>query len=286
MTQAIGEQACLNCGRALTGRYCADCGQKRSPVDLTLREFLHETTHELTHWDGKIPATLKALFFKPGLLTLDFFAGRRARWLSPLRLYLLCSIAYFVSGPTVEAVTHRSRRQVARVTFTNPDGTVGWTPAYRQEIEQGWPARVFGMERLERAAANQAQLNREIEAVLPKAMFLLLPVFATLTRLVWRRKQPRYPAHLYLALHLHAVWFGAMTLLTILVGFATSEAIAGAAGFATFVYAAWHGVITVRRVFKDSWPLTLAKAAAVSAVYGAFTAVLSLGLLGYVLLRM
>ena len=74
----VHEPACLNCGRPLTGAFCAGCGQKQMPLDLTLMEFLHASTQELTNWDGKIPGTLKALFFQPGRLTLDFFAGRRA----------------------------------------------------------------------------------------------------------------------------------------------------------------------------------------------------------------
>jgi hypothetical protein len=285
-TNVIEESACLNCGQALTERYCGRCGQKRLPTDLTLRELLHETTHELVHWDGKIPATLKALFFKPGLLTLDFFAGRRARWLAPLRLYLLCSITYFLSGAMVEAITHRSVRDMAEITITNPDGTKELTPEGRNELEEGWPARLFGMERLERAAANPVQLNREIQLILPKAMFLILPIFAALTRLAWRRKQPRYPAHLYLALHLHAAWFGAMAIQTIVEGVIPFAAVEVVAGLGAFGYVVWYGLLTVRRVFNDSWPLTLAKVLAVSVAYSVFMAVMSLALLGYVLLRM
>ena len=32
----------------------------------------------------------------------------------------------------------------------------------------------------------------------------------------WRRRLPRYPAHLYVSLHLHAAWFGAFAVSTIL----------------------------------------------------------------------
>src|SRR5438067_1521357 len=100
--------ACLNCGRPLTGAYCASCGQSQTHPDPTFREFLHEATHELMHLDGKLPRSLAALFFHPGLLTGDLLVGRRARWLAPLRLYLICSIAFFVSGPMMERLTHRS----------------------------------------------------------------------------------------------------------------------------------------------------------------------------------
>jgi hypothetical protein len=113
---------CPNCEAELTGAYCASCGKKNPRDDLTLREFLGEGTHELTHWDGKVPRTLTTVLLKPGLLSLDYLAGRRARWLPPLRVYLICSVAYFVSVPTLETVTHRSAREVAKVTLTNPGG--------------------------------------------------------------------------------------------------------------------------------------------------------------------
>src|SRR5882757_10347747 len=110
---------CLNCGAAMAGPYCASCGQKQPHPDLTLRELFHATTEELTHWDGKVPATLKTLFFKPGLLTSDFLKGRRARWLPPLRLYLICSVVFFLTDPFVEAVTHREHREIAVITVKN-----------------------------------------------------------------------------------------------------------------------------------------------------------------------
>ena len=252
----IGTTPCLNCGLALAGPYCAGCGQKRQATDLTLREFLRETTHELTSWDGKIPSTLKTLFLKPGLLTEDFLAGRRARWLLPLRLYLICSLAYFVSGPLAEAISHRAAREMARITVTNPDGSNTLTPEGLKELEEGLPARVFGPDRLVRAAGNIPQLNREIDAVRPRAMFALLPMFALLTMVAWRRRLPRYPAHLYLALHLHSAWFAALAVLTIAVAFVTSTVVISIMGLAVLVYVIWYGLIGVRRIFGESWPKT------------------------------
>jgi hypothetical protein len=278
--------ACLNCGRPLTGPYCASCGQKSRATDLTLRELLHETTQELTNWDGKIPRTLKTLFFRPGVLTTDFLAGRRARWLSPLRLYLICSLAFFVSKPIAEAISQRSLRGVARVVVTNPDGSAALTPEEREALENGLPARVFGRERLLRAAANNAQLNREIEAALPKAMFILLPAFAALTMLAWRRRLPRYPAHLYLALHLHSAWFGALAVLTMVEAFVTPEVVLGLIGFAMFVYIVAYALLAARRIFGESWVRTVVKAFGVAVAYSFCLAVVTLALLGYVITKM
>lgn len=280
----VETEACLNCGNALTGAYCASCGQKKIQTDLTLRELLHETTHELAHWDGKIPATLETLFFQPGVLTEDFLAGRRARWLPPLRLYLICSIAFFLSGPIVESITHRRARETARITITNPDGSSTLTPEGRQEIAQGWPGRVFGVERLERAAADSARLNHAIQSAYPRAMFILLPIFALVTSVMWRRH--RYPAHLYLALHLHAAWFGTFAITTLASMLFTSIAAATLIGAAAVVYVIWYTVTTMRRVFGESWPRTLAKSAIVAVVYSVCLFAGSLVMLAYALAMM
>ena len=284
--EAIETAACLNCGRPLTGQYCAGCGQKRRDTDPTLREFLHETTQELTNWDGKIPSTLATLFVRPGRLTQDFLAGRRARWLSPLRLYLICSLAFFVSKPLAEAISSRSGREAAKITITNSDGSTTLTPEVLEELEAGVPARVFGRDRLVRAATNNAQFNREIDAVLPRAMFILLPIFALLTMLVWRRRLPRYPAHLYLALHLHSAWFGAFAVLTIVQAFFSSEVVVGVLGGAALVYVAVYGLLAVRRIFGDSWVTTITKVVVVTLAYSCCLLFGSLALLAYALTKM
>ena len=285
MSSTLDSEACLNCGAALAGPYCARCGQKQPNTDLTVREFVRDATAELTNWEGKIPATLKALFLKPGLLTLDYLAGRRARWLPPLRLYIICSLAYFVSKPLVERITHQSAREMARISITDSGGSTRLTPEGRRELEQGLPARIFGVERLERAAANSGKLNQEIESALPKATFVLLPIFALLTRVAWRRKRWRYPAHLYLALHLHAAWFGVLTVATVLTAFVPLAG-AGIIAVAATAYVLWYSLATVRRVFGDSWARTIAKAASVAIAYVLSLGIVSFSMLAYALMRM
>jgi hypothetical protein len=283
---AIATGACPNCDAALSGPYCASCGQKAADANPTLRDLVHETAQELTQLDGKVPSTLRALFLEPGRLTVDFLAGRRARWLPPLRLYLICSVAFFLSGPLVEALTHRSARAMARLTVTGADGITRLTPEGRREIEQGLPARIFGVERLERAVADPARLDRTVKTAYPKAMFVLLPLFALLTHLAWRRAMPRYPAHLYAALHLHAAWFGALAISTLLSAFFTSLPIVAAVGVLGLVYVLWYALVAVRRVFGEPWGLTIAKAAAVAVVYGACLMATSLVMLGAALMTL
>lgn len=92
-----GTTACANCGAPLAGKYCSECGQRHHdhPVH-DFGHFVSEATEDLTHADSRLWQTLAALLFRPGFLTREFLDGRRARYLPPLRLYLVISVIFFV----------------------------------------------------------------------------------------------------------------------------------------------------------------------------------------------
>src|SRR6266404_1297231 len=87
---------CENCGAAVAQRYCGACGQRREPPVHSLWHFTQVATEDLTHADSRLWRTLAALLFKPGYLTAQFLAGRRASYLPPVRLYLVLSVLFFI----------------------------------------------------------------------------------------------------------------------------------------------------------------------------------------------
>ncbi len=80
----------------MTQRYCGACGQRAEPPVHSLVHFSRVATEDLTHADSRLWRTLSALLFRPGFLTAEFLAGRRARYLPPVRLYLVLSVAFFL----------------------------------------------------------------------------------------------------------------------------------------------------------------------------------------------
>lgn len=226
------------------------------------------------------------MFLKPGVLTADFLAGRRARWLSPLRVYLICSIAFFGSRAMLDEFGIRTPREMAGVSFRRAEGAGPVTPEERQLIAEGPPGRILGVERIERAMTDTRRFNREFEAAIPRAMFILLPVFALLTNLAWRKRHPKYPAHLYFTLHLHSALFGAMAAVSIAAGFIPSLAVAVAVGLLFPVYTVWYSLTALRHVFGDSWPKTIGKAVLIAAAYLASLFVVLMTLLAYAVSKM
>lgn len=81
------EGACLNCGTALAGAHCHACGQ-RAHVHRTIRAFAHDLLHGVLHFEGKTWRTLPLLVWKPGKLTREYIDGKRARYVSPIALFL------------------------------------------------------------------------------------------------------------------------------------------------------------------------------------------------------
>jgi hypothetical protein len=169
---------CANCGAALHGPFCATCGQAVKPLDPPVRHFVGEFVQELFDVDGRWLRSLRRLLFSPGFLTREYVEGRRIRWLSPLTLYLLASVAMF----TVQALAGG----FGEIRLTTSEDVAEVTKRLR---EMGF--------------SSVDELRRAIESArltwMPRVMFVLVPFFAGLVALVERRAHRRYPSHLVFA---------------------------------------------------------------------------------------
>lgn len=186
--ETVPGETCPNCGSARFGRYCSSCGQKDEPIAPTLGYFVREVVGELLNVDGKIFRSLRLLLTRPGFLTAEIFAGRRASYVAPFRLYLTASVVMFAASALF--------------------GTFG---DVNFEYTQN-PGEQFDAALAAQTAAAQGTIVSAINVWLPRAMFVLVPLFAALVILVRRGSGHTYPQHLYFALHVHAAWFFANAL--------------------------------------------------------------------------
>jgi hypothetical protein len=222
------EEKCLNCGATLAGPFCGSCGQRAIPPYPTVQELASDAFNELSGWDGRFATTIRTLIRRPGELTREFLTGRRARYISPIRLYLVASITYFLAAaasPNVQSAPGVAEVGGFRIgVFTpqpaTPPGRVAenaraaqteqFTPEERQaalaDVARA-PAVIRPI--LRRAIDDPQGLQRSILTTMPRALFALLPVFAGILALFYRKRN--YPEHLYFALHLHAFVFLALT---------------------------------------------------------------------------
>lgn len=92
--QAPEPAACANCGTLVIGHFCAECGQK-AYVHRSLAMIGHDIIHGVLHLDGKLWNTLPLLVFKPGELTHRYISGERAKFVSPMAMFLFSVFAMF-----------------------------------------------------------------------------------------------------------------------------------------------------------------------------------------------
>lgn len=92
--QAVGREHCANCGETLKGRFCHACGQA-GHVHRSLFHVVEEALHGILHFDGRAVRTLPMLAFRPGTLTGDYIFGMRARFISPIALFLFVVFLMF-----------------------------------------------------------------------------------------------------------------------------------------------------------------------------------------------
>ena len=103
---------CSNCGSVGVVEFCPSCGQKRAELRLPLSEFIADGLSTLLSFDNRLFRTLIPLLTKPGLVTVETLNGHRARYVPPLRMYLITSFVFFICLQLFGGV----------ITFTENDG--------------------------------------------------------------------------------------------------------------------------------------------------------------------
>ncbi len=215
---------CQNCRTPLDGDYCSNCGQRNIDLERPIWSLVADVIKETFEVDGRAWLTIKTLFRHPGMLTSEFLAGRRRRYTPPLRLYLVTSISFFV--------------------------LVAWMAQSGVLLDPGQDP-VFD-------AAVQAQF---LSDDLPRLMFVLLPVFALLLKVVYFRRL--YFDHLIFSIHLHTAGYLVLALMLPLEDAANNHVGLMIAQFVLLTYFLAYFVIAVQRVYGSSWLVAAMKSAAV-----------------------
>ena len=182
MNEVADTHSCPNCGEEVPGRFCAACGQEQRELLPSLPALGRELLSESLALDGKLPITLRALFWPPAELTVQWHAGRRVAYVSPIRLYLAAGFIFFLCWP----LTAWSDQLLS---FTH-GFTAGWHETTGEAAL--------------RAASPATQL---LVQLLPGLLILLLvPLFAAVVHILRGRVQP-FVSSLVIGLHAHVLLF-------------------------------------------------------------------------------
>ncbi|MDE2972735.1 MAG: DUF3667 domain-containing protein [Acidobacteriota bacterium] len=213
-------ERCPNCGSAHVEQYCASCGQRAAELRTPVSAFLREALDDVFSFDSRIWRTLIALFRRPGSLTADYWEGRRARFVTPLRLYLIVSFVSFLF------LVFTAPNAVLDATGTNPWAPlrIGSGPAPFDLPARAGPISVEIDEDEDPASGEDApgwfsehvfqpaldapeRAQRLFHQRLQWTVFAQVPLFALWLRLLYRRRERFFVPHLVFALHFHTLAF-------------------------------------------------------------------------------
>lgn len=220
---------CKSCGAHDAGRFCPRCGEPAAhDGDLSFRHLTHDFLHEFTHLDGKIWRTLRALALRPGLLTAEYWAGRRGQWIRPLRLYLVISALTLVLS-------------------TQTIGPLGYRIWYSQTKDN----LTLGTRAPREGALIGEEETHKVAKVYLWVRYLGLFAFAGASLVLYRKKQPYFGAHVIAGMHYYSFAY----LLTALMGKMPASIGAPAVVNGAFLYL----LLSERRLYGEGWPRTFGK---------------------------
>jgi ribosomal protein L37E len=128
------EHNCLNCGQNVEKHYCSNCGQANLELKENFWQFISHSIAHYFHFDNKFFQTLSPLLTKPGEVTLDYLAGKRARYINPVSMYIFVSIVYFIVVPN--KLEHKAEA-VEFHSSASKDSAKSKTEALKKTLEDG-----------------------------------------------------------------------------------------------------------------------------------------------------
>lgn len=130
----VRPEFCLNCGFRVEHTYCPICGQENTPSRVTFAALVRDGWDDLVKIDSKLIKTLIPLLLRPGFLTQEYNAGKRARYLSPFKMYLVISAFFFL------LVSWRSGQQIEKIGENDLSRTVQINQKDKQGVPEAAPS--------------------------------------------------------------------------------------------------------------------------------------------------
>lgn len=364
---------CKNCGTPVEIIYCPNCGQSIQEIRVSVTRLLMDFMGDYFTFDSKLFRSLKPLFFKPGFLTNAFMQGKRVPYIPPLRMYIFCSIIFFLAlalnteteaedqgivpiaayhlvtdervsdsmrEPLIDYIYQQERKETLQ-TFAAGLGAFGyqlseadkaalladysaWNPPqswldgltadqkkaydklasacvrgfkkseknkeqdYRdnkgiifngeEEADEDQKSALdkwFDKKAEERNKRFQGLTQTEINTMIikgflnnsPKALFLLMPLFALFLKLAYMRQDPLYIDHLIFAFHFHAFLFLFLSVGITLVNLIEAGWMVAIFVVSVIVIPALYLLLALHTVHKQKWWKTLIKFTVINSLY-------------------
>jgi len=267
---------CQNCRAALQGKFCSECGQEDHPQNVTVKQIFSDFIDDYFTLDSKLFKSFIPLLFKPGFLTLEYFKGRRAGYVKPFRIYIITSIVFFfmtflTQGDYAEDIpTELANLSESMETEIEAEDD-GWTFSLDTDstavnsisfLDVFLEDRGDRLEEMSNEEINQHMKNF-FQNNIPKALFVLLPIFAFVLKIFFWKQRKFYLEHLIYALHFQSFLYIMLALMIVFSiitkGFKTGMFEADIPHLLLLLSIFIYSAISIRRVYDQGYAMAITK---------------------------
>ncbi|MDP4665977.1 MAG: DUF3667 domain-containing protein [Flavobacteriaceae bacterium] len=231
--------SCANCDTSFIGNYCPHCGQQLREFQKPFKFLIIDLAGNMFSFDTRLWRSLKSLLTKPGSYTSEYLDGHRMRFVPPMRLYIFISFVFFVMLSTFV----NSQIKISEETRNSINTSIDKQLTEDQKKDSLLTIPITGdkenlsSQDLSRIANADNHLNiqiggvkenlssRDLAQIAKKvidepdrymssflnffswSLFLLMPFYAFILWLFFRKSKPYYFSHLLFAINQHAVVF-------------------------------------------------------------------------------
>lgn len=200
---------CQNCDTRFKGNYCPNCGQQFKGFQKPFKFLIVDLAANVISFDTRLWRSLKALLTRPGKYALDYINGHRMRYVPPLRLYVFISFLFFLLLSIYvnrEVIINQETRESIQTELQLNDikGNIG-------TLDIGVENDEYSIKKISKIVNSVLDdptryINNFLRFV-SWTLFLLMPLYAFILWLFFRKSQPYYYSHLIFAVNQHAFLF-------------------------------------------------------------------------------
>lgn len=273
---------CKNCEYKFEGNYCPSCGQSILEVQKPVTHFLRDMLDSLLVFDIRIIKSLPTLLLKPGKISTEFVAGKRKKYVPPFRFFLFASILFFFlislqtrnlfntemnneqravmvdsvlnemeirgqfseSGDTILAISNlREGLGLYEILKNSLRDYLSNSPLTQKERTK-YQQFLNSME-------NPNYITSQIYKYISWSFFILMPFYALILRLFFRKQRKYYVEHLVFSVNLHTFYFILLTII-LLLNMIFENILKGMAPWILLV-AFTYALVGIRTFYKKRW---------------------------------
>jgi Protein of unknown function (DUF3667) len=293
----VKSTSCPNCHKVFADEqynFCPYCGQENHTHKLPVKHFLMELVESFTHFDTKVLATFKDLIAQPGLVIKKFNDNKRARYVPPIRIYAFTSFAFFlIMSFTIDKEVNKTSEMINESVGKSPGGSIRIFHSTKVDtstmhelmanknltnelIDSTFRSRnittdwlntrlIHTLVKLSNGELSFTELYKKFTKSASYAIFILMPIFALLLMLFYRKRNYFYSEFLIFSIYFHTLLFSVFGVLLII--FASFKLDFNNISLPLFLGMSIYLGLSLKRVFADSTPKTILKTVLLSLTY-------------------